>query len=211
VACAPPRHSHGPCAPFTGRSTSKNVLVIGSQTPWVKGLCLAAGAGHDFTLEYGKLATDHPDVTVLTPEGGVPRAWRGWHAEDQRRGDGLLASSLEHAGLGRYSDGLNPWGDILALARAWCVSSAHAQLVIAVPTLRYASGREAFIRRRRQSSGARTCSSGTRSARVRTRPLPLPYDKLEVRHAHLRKTILPAVGPDGVHIHQAGAFSSHES
>jgi hypothetical protein len=31
-------------------------------------------------------------------------------------------SSIEHSGLGRYGDALNPWGDIIAIARAWCVS-----------------------------------------------------------------------------------------
>ena len=133
------RAIHGPGAPFTGRATSKNVLVIGSQTPWVEGLCLAAGAGHVFTLEYGKLATDHPNVTVLTPEEFLARGRAGTLKIDVV----VTASSLEHAGLGRYGDGPNPWGDILALARAWCVSSAHARLVIAVPTSTAARGREA--------------------------------------------------------------------
>ena len=134
------RALHGPDAPYTGRPTSKSVLVIGSQTPWVEGLCLGAGAGHVYTLEYGKLATDHPGVTVLTPEEFLARGRAGTLKIDVV----VTASSLEHAGLGRYSDGLNPWGDVLALARAWCVSSAHARLVIAVPTSRSARGREAF-------------------------------------------------------------------
>jgi hypothetical protein len=34
--------------------------------------------------------------------------------------------------LGRYGDALNPWGDILTIARAWCVSSpaAKARIVL---------------------------------------------------------------------------------
>lgn len=32
----------------------------------------------------------------------------------------------------RYGDALNPWGDILAIARAWCVAKRHAKLVIGV-------------------------------------------------------------------------------
>ena len=133
------RAIRGPGAPFTKRPTSKRVLVIGSQSPWVEALCLAAGAGHVFTLEYGKLATDHPDVTVLTPEEFLARGRAGTLKIDVV----VTASSLEHAGLGRYGDGLNPWGDILALARAWCVSAAHARLVIAVPTSRMVRGRDA--------------------------------------------------------------------
>ena len=36
---------------------------------------------------------------------------------------------------GRYGDPLNPWGDILAVAQAWCVSNKQAKLAIGVPTL----------------------------------------------------------------------------
>ena len=30
--------------------------------------------------------------------------------------------------LGRYGDPLNPWGDILAMAEAWCVSSPQVTM-----------------------------------------------------------------------------------
>ena len=43
-------------------------------------------------------------------------------------------SSVEHSGLGRYEDSLNPWGDVMALAEAWCVASPGARLVLGVPT-----------------------------------------------------------------------------
>ena len=43
-------------------------------------------------------------------------------------------SSLEHSGLGRYGDPLNPWGDIMSVAEAWCVSGPSAKLAMAVPT-----------------------------------------------------------------------------
>jgi hypothetical protein len=43
-------------------------------------------------------------------------------------------SSLEHPGLGRYGDSLNPWGDILAVARAWCVTKPGGHLYLGVPT-----------------------------------------------------------------------------
>ena len=37
--------------------------------------------------------------------------------------------------LGRYGDTMNPWGDIMAIAEAWCASSKTAQLAIGVPTM----------------------------------------------------------------------------
>ena len=41
-------------------------------------------------------------------------------------------SSLEHSGLGRYGDALNPFGDLLALARAWCVTVPGGSLTLGV-------------------------------------------------------------------------------
>ena len=44
-------------------------------------------------------------------------------------------SSIEHSGLGRYGDHLNPWGDIISIAQAWCVSTPEAKLAIGLPTI----------------------------------------------------------------------------
>ena len=43
-------------------------------------------------------------------------------------------SSLEHGGLGRYGDNLNPWGDLIAMARAWCLLKPGSLALIGVPT-----------------------------------------------------------------------------
>ncbi len=108
-----------------------NVLVIGSQTPWVEALALGQGAKHVWTLEYARLVTDHPDLSTYEPVAFLKAA----REHRLPRFDVVVtASSVEHSGLGRYGDGLNPWGDILAVARAWCVSAPNARLVISVPT-----------------------------------------------------------------------------
>jgi hypothetical protein len=39
---------------------------------------------------------------------------------------------VEHSGLGRYGDALNPWGDIIAVAKAWCVTKVNGSLTLAV-------------------------------------------------------------------------------
>ena len=46
----------------------------------------------------------------------------------------ITFSSLEHSGLGRYGDQLNPWGDLIAMARAWCVLRPGARALVGVPT-----------------------------------------------------------------------------
>lgn len=107
-----------------------NVLVIGSTTPWVEAIALAQGARHVWTLEYANILTNHDRVTTLTPPMFLERARRGSLPTFDTV---VSASSVEHSGLGRYNDGLNPWGDILAVGRAWCTAAAHARLVIAIP------------------------------------------------------------------------------
>ena len=42
-------------------------------------------------------------------------------------------SSLEHSGLGRYGDGLNPWADLMAMAKAWCVVKPDGLALVGVP------------------------------------------------------------------------------
>ena len=133
--------------------TGQSVLVIGSQSPWVEALCLGAGASQVYTLEYARLVTDHPRVTTLTPEVFLSQARGG---ALPRFGSIVTASSLEHSGLGRYNDGLSPWGDILAVARAWCVSARQASLVVAVPTARAASGKEARTEQEAERFGTDT-------------------------------------------------------
>ena len=43
-------------------------------------------------------------------------------------------SSLEHSGLGRYGDQLNPWGDLITMAKAWCVVKPGGQALVGVST-----------------------------------------------------------------------------
>jgi hypothetical protein len=42
-------------------------------------------------------------------------------------------SSVEHSGLGRYGDALNPWGDLQTIARAWCITKPGGCMVLGVP------------------------------------------------------------------------------
>ena len=49
-----------------------------------------------------------------------------------------------HLSKGRYGDSLNPWGDIITIAQAWCVSKAKAHLAIGVPTFVHGEDRIEF-------------------------------------------------------------------
>ncbi len=42
-------------------------------------------------------------------------------------------SSIEHSGLGRYGDGLNPWGDLLTMAKIWCILKDEGKALVGFP------------------------------------------------------------------------------
>eukprot|EP00047_Mylnosiga_fluctuans_P005528 m.241032 g.241032 ORF g.241032 m.241032 type:complete len:439 (-) comp13772_c0_seq1:198-1514(-) len=109
---------------------NKTVLVIGSENPWVEASVLYAGAREVHTLEYGKIVSEHPQVKTFTPDEARERFLAG----KQELFDAVVTfSSVEHSGLGRYGDALNPWGDIQTIARAWCVTKPGGQMLLAVP------------------------------------------------------------------------------
>ena len=95
--------------------TDKRVLVIGTENPWLEAAALILGAAEVVTLEYGKIISEHPRISTLTP-AKIRELYRSKQLD---LFDVVLTfSSLEHPGLGRYGDALNPWGDILAAAKA---------------------------------------------------------------------------------------------
>jgi len=105
------------------------VLVIGSENPWVEACVLEAGAASVVTLEFATIKTDHSKLVAMTPLEFGKEYVEGTLGQF----DAVVSfSSLEHTGLGRYGDALNPWGDILEVARAWCVTRDGGALVVGV-------------------------------------------------------------------------------
>jgi hypothetical protein len=106
------------------------VLVIGSEYPWVEAASLASGAKEVYTVEYSPINATHPQMKTFHPnefnqlflEGKLPQF------------DVAIAySSLEHSGLGRYGDFLNPWGDLIVSQRIRCVVKPQGKLVVGLP------------------------------------------------------------------------------
>jgi hypothetical protein len=105
------------------------VLVIGSELPWVEACALEAGAAEVWTLEYGRIHSTHPKVKTVTPDEAREMYIKGTLPMFDHV---LTYSSVEHSGLGRYGDALNPWGDMQAMARAWCVTKPGGQMLLGV-------------------------------------------------------------------------------
>ena len=109
-----------------------HVLVIGSENPWLEACALAAGARLVTTLEYGDITSLHPQIKTLTPQ----RMRELYAAREIPLFDAVATfSSVEHSGLGRYGDAMNPWGDLQATARAWCLAKPGAGLLLGVMTV----------------------------------------------------------------------------
>lgn len=109
----------------------KSVLVVGSERPWVETILLHHGAALVTTLEYGSITSEHPQIRTLTPE----QFRKAYREGTLGMFDAVVSySSLEHSGLGRYGDALNPWGDLLGVARVWCVTKPQGFLFLGLPS-----------------------------------------------------------------------------
>ncbi len=107
----------------------KIVLVIGSVMPWAEAIALEAGAREVHTLEYGRIHCTHPKIKTMTPWEARARVLNG----TMIKYDAIISySSVEHSGLGRYGDALNPWGDMQSIARAWCITKPGGQMLLGV-------------------------------------------------------------------------------
>eukprot|EP01041_Mallomonas_annulata_P009045 gene9045-18729_t len=95
----------------------KNGVVVGSQSPWAEAALLDAGAAHITTIEYMNITTDHPSLSTMRPEEAAQAYLNNkWEPVDFI----FSYSSIEHDGLGRYGDPLNPFGDLEAVAKMHC-------------------------------------------------------------------------------------------
>jgi hypothetical protein len=108
-----------------------HVLVVGSERPWVEVLALNAGAHRVTTVEYAFINSSDPRIQTWTP-AMLGRAFL--ECPEDFQFDAVVSySSVEHSGLGRYGDTLNPFGDLEAVAQMWCMLRPGGLLVLGVP------------------------------------------------------------------------------
>jgi hypothetical protein len=108
----------------------KRGLVIGSETPWLEAMLLEYGAQHVSTLEFGAIQTDHPQLTTFTPQEFTLKFLQGMIPQFDFA---FSYSSLEHDGLGRYGDVLNPIGDLQSMARMLSAVRPGGFMFLGVP------------------------------------------------------------------------------
>ncbi|CAD7970908.1 unnamed protein product [Amoebophrya sp. A120] len=128
----------------------KKVLVIGTQSPVLEGMCVALGAKEVVTLEYAYLVLQHPNMRSYVPDeflrfvvseisldknqqedvGNITSI----SSEDSKKFDLVVSdSSIEHSGLGRYGDAVNPYGDLITMAKAYCIVKDNGHFLLGMP------------------------------------------------------------------------------
>ena len=82
----------------------KDVAIIGSLTPWIEAICINYNAKSVTTVEYNVPKCNHPKIKCISYD----EFKKGNYQFDCI----ITYSSIEHSGLGRYGDYLDPDGDI---------------------------------------------------------------------------------------------------
>jgi hypothetical protein len=118
----------GPCV----SSRSFAPVCLGSHACNALGsFFIPAGAAKLTTIEYARIESHVKNLEAMTP-----REWAaGWLNRTLPQPDFLFSfSSLEHDGLARYGDPLNPWGDVESMHRMSCYLKPGGLLYLNVPT-----------------------------------------------------------------------------
>ena len=110
----------------------KKCAVIGTEQPWIEAALLEYNASRVVTIEYATVHSTIPRLFTITPEEFA----QSQHNEFGHRQifDSVWSySSIEHDGLGRYRDPLNPYGDFQTMIKITCILKPGGFLFLGVP------------------------------------------------------------------------------
>lgn len=104
---------------------NKSVCVIGSQTPWIECIALNFGASEVTTVEYNVPECLHERIKTIS--------FNDFKKSSDKYDCIISYSSIEHSGLGRYGDDLNPNGDLETMDVIYEKMNSDGILYIGVP------------------------------------------------------------------------------
>lgn len=102
----------------------KQYLIIGSEDPYYEGIAISRRATVTM-VEYQRVTSSHPFLTTMTVEE--------FEQEDYQYDGAISISSVEHSGLGRYGDPLDPDGDLKSMEFLHKKLKKGALLFLSVP------------------------------------------------------------------------------
>lgn len=104
--------------------SGKTVAIIGSEYPLYESICILCG-GFPTTIEYKKIISEDDRVAAITVDEYEKKPFPFDAA--------VSISSLEHDGLGRYGDPVNPDGDLQTMTRMKSLIKKDGLLFLSVP------------------------------------------------------------------------------
>ena len=111
---------------------NKSCAVIGTEYPWIEAALLEYNASMVTTIEYATIFSNVTRLKTITPRVLAQKQQSGTHGKELF--DSVWSySSLEHDGLGRYRDPLNPYGDLQTMTKITCILRPGGFLFLGVP------------------------------------------------------------------------------
>ena len=108
--------------------------VIGTRLPWIEAALLEYGAGSVLTIEYSRIVTNVPRMWTMTPHEFLMAQEEAAREGRVETLDSIWSfSSLEHDGLGRFTDPINPYGDLQTMVKISCMLKPGGFFFLAVP------------------------------------------------------------------------------
>ncbi|EGT37028.1 hypothetical protein CAEBREN_04730 [Caenorhabditis brenneri] len=114
------------------RLNKKRGVVIGSVQPWVEVMALKHGAKKVLTIDYNPLTIPNEFKNRLSSILLVDFA-NEWQNFAEKFDFAATFSSIEHSGLGRYGDPLDPIGDLREMLKIRCLLKNGGLLFLGVP------------------------------------------------------------------------------
>jgi len=104
----------------------KDVLIAGSISPWNEAIAIAYNASSVTTSDYSDLLSLHPKITVVSATQILQ--------QNKASFDVICSfSSIEHDGLGRYGDPIDPTGDFSAMREFRFLLKPGGLLYLGIP------------------------------------------------------------------------------
>jgi hypothetical protein len=105
---------------------NKKIGIIGSTTPWIEAICYNYNCTDITTIEYNKPTIENSSIFKSIKYDDC--------ANIKNEYDVIISySSIEHSGLGRYGDDLDPNGDLTTMQVVHNILKKDGQLFLGVP------------------------------------------------------------------------------
>jgi hypothetical protein len=115
---------------FAGKASA----VIGTRLPWIEAALLKYGVASVLIVEYARIVTNVPRMFTMAPHEFLMTQEKAAQSGTVETLDSVWSfSSLEHDGLGRFTDSINLYGDLQTIVKISCTPKPGGLLSLAVP------------------------------------------------------------------------------